>query len=459
MAMEEPAPAPVAVALRPDQIEVMAGALAGAEAHGLPAMEVDATLARQLLASSDPALKEKGLTRLVAAVIRYVRAQRGGRLSSVAFPREWSIRPARDDPEQAFAAAVAEDRLAAWLESAPPPFEGYRRLVEALARYRAVRDAGGWARIGPGSLLKEGVRDSRVERLRRRLAGEDAAVESTQTPSDAFDPALTAALKRFQARNGLDESGLADAAALAALDEPVERRIDRILANLERWRWLPRVLPADRIEINIAAADLHRFEGHRSVEAMRIIVGKPSTRTPMFASAIQSVLFNPPWNVPASIARNELLPQERKSPGSLARRGFAMTRGPGGTVHLQQRPGPNNALGRIKFEIPNPFTVYLHDTPSRSLFQRDVRTLSHGCMRLERPRELAEALLRETPEGRPERIEAALATFATRRVFLPRPEPVFVLYWTAFADEAGLLSLRKDVYGWDDRLLALIGRS
>jgi murein L,D-transpeptidase YcbB/YkuD len=232
---------------------------------------------------------------------------------------------------------------------------------------------------------------------------------------------------------------------IAALNVPVEAVVRRIDLNLERLRWLPRELPASRIEVNVPSAELVYYENGAEALHMRAIVGASTNRTPMLAAAVEGVILNPAWLVPDSIARNEILPAAAADPTYLARNGYSVTDG-----RVQQAPGPGNALGQIKFDSPNGFGVYMHDTPARELFARVGRALSHGCVRLEGARELAGALLRGqgwTREG----IDAQIAARATTRVALAAPIPVFFLYQTASA-EAGRLRLFSDPYGWDEVL-------
>lgn len=235
-----------------------------------------------------------------------------------------------------------------------------------------------------------------------------------------------------------------------ALSVPAAVRLAQIDATLERWRWLPHAMPAERVEVDTGRQTATLFQGGREVLTMRAIVGAPAHPTPMFTAQIQAVVFNPPWNVRASIARNELLPLEAKRPGLLASLGIRWVDG-----HLQQRPGPTNSLGQIKFDVPNRFGVYLHDTPGKGLFANPVRAFSHGCMRLEAPRALAAALL-AAQGGSAAQFEAAIAAGATRRIALRRPVPLFVVHRTAQALPDGRVAFHPDIYGWDARLARLL---
>jgi murein L,D-transpeptidase YcbB/YkuD len=265
-----------------------------------------------------------------------------------------------------------------------------------------------------------------------------------------LDAPLSKVLADFQTRHALPASGVLDAATQAELDVPAAARLAAIDLNLERERWLPPALPADRIEVDIAAQMLTVFQAGQPGLTMRAIVGNPTHHTPSFVTRTTAVVFNPPWVVPSSIASAELYPKERRSPGYFARNGFHIVNG-----QLIQAPGPKAALGYVKFDLISPFGVYLHDTPSRSLFKRDRRALSHGCMRLEMPRELAALLLGKQGWTRAD-VDAAIAAGATRRVGLAVQTPVFVVYRTAVADGAGVLNTRPDVYRWDAKLAAAL---
>lgn len=395
---------------------------------------------------------------LAAAAIAYARAQHGGRLPIAAFRSEWAIRPAAFDAATSFRSAAEQGRLADWIAALPPPDPRYGRLVAAYDRYRGLAAQGGWPVLAASPALKAGATGQRVATLRQRLAIEDPAApaaspdEAAQPGADVYDAALAAAVTRAQARYGLEPDGVAGPKTLAALNLPADQRLAQIRANLERWRWVPRDLPAYRVELNIADASLVLHDPGAADLAMRAIVGRPANRTPMFEDQISAVVLNPPWNVPAKIAAQEIWPKIRRDPGYMARQGFVVRQGGG----LQQRPGPDCALGVIKFDLSNPFGVYLHDTPARSLFAGDARALSHGCMRLEKPAALAKRLLANDPAWTSLRIELALATGKTVRAPVDPPVPLFVFYWTVFVDDQGQTQFRSDLYHWDAALLDLL---
>jgi L,D-transpeptidase YcbB len=243
---------------------------------------------------------------------------------------------------------------------------------------------------------------------------------------------------------------------LAALNVSAEQRVQQILANMERWRWMPQKMPATRVQVNSGAAIVTLFRDDKPVLSMKAVSGKPGDETPMLVSEIHSVVLNPPWNVPTSIANEELWPKERKSPGYLQRAGYRVIPTESGT-RLQQRPGPDSALGLYKFDFENPFAVYLHDTPAKAGFDSYSRQASHGCVRIEKPAELAKALLATDPKWSPDALHAAVASGETQRVRLPYGVPVYILYWTAFAGPDGQMNFRTDPYGWDKLLLQKVG--
>ena len=244
---------------------------------------------------------------------------------------------------------------------------------------------------------------------------------------------------------------------LAALNVPIAVRIDQINANMERWRWLPPVLPSDRIQVNIAAAVLTLFKNDQPFLSMKAVTGRPGDETPMLQSQIFSIVFNPPWNVPPEIATKELWPKERAHPGYLAKHDFRVVDSGNGAVRLQQRAGSQAALGHVKFDFNSRYGVYLHDTPSHGTFAKYTRQESHGCVRLERPVVLAKVLMQGDPVWTPDMIDQTIAQGDnTVRTPIPTPIAVFLLYWTAFVGADGAANFRADPYGWDTVLMQRI---
>jgi len=445
--------AATAAPLRADQSGVLYRILLGAGWHGLEVADYLTPQLDQLLASADPAARRLGEAQLFEAAARYAHDLRRGRTPPSAFVDAWAIRPAAFDARAELTAAASADSLEPWFASLAPPHDGYRQLLPQLARYQQIVLHGGWKALDARKPLKPGGEAEGVPALRERLLAEGVVLDRPDNPR-LYDEALTAAVAAFQARRGLAVDGVAGRATLLALNVPAEARLAAIRANLERWRWAPRTLPATRIEVNIAAAALQALEGGRLVLEMPTVVGRPADPTPMFADEIEAVVFNPPWNVPQGIAQREILPKAAKDPGYMAREGFVWIQGGGGR-RLQQKAGPTSALGRYKFDLPNRFNVYLHDTPNHTVFARPARALSHGCVRLHDPRALALWLLgRQGWDGAA--VDAAVEAGGTASVRLNAPTPVYLFYFTAFVDKDGALNFRDDIYGWDRSAMAAL---
>ncbi len=452
-------PGPLSIALRPDQAQLLIQTLSQGEAHGFDPGEFAP-------AGNDQAS-------LVTATLRYAKAVHSGRLLISGFRDDWGLRPAAYDPTPDFVRAVAADQLQAWLNSLPPPYTGYQNLQRGLIVYRGIEARGGWEALPAAGDLKPGASGPQVEALRARLAIEDslvpARVSTVPAPTPTaplppgvragdplYDQSLVEAVQRAQNRFGLEPTGAVGDATRDALNIPIDQRIGQIIANMERWRWLPAQLPADRIQVNIAAAVLSVFQGDNPILSMRAVTGRPGNETPMLRSQIQTIVLNPPWNVPSSIASKELWPKERASPGYLRRNGYVLMPDGAGGSRIVQPAGPNAALGVVKFDFPNPYSVYLHDTPTKTTFGRYARLASHGCVRLEKPRLLAETLLAGDPVWTPEQISATIAAGKTVRVPVTRPVSVFLLYWTAYLTQNGQMNFRSDPYGWDSLLVQKI---
>lgn len=443
------APDPTATLLKPSQWKLLQDTLAQVDTHGFAIGEFSTPGMDEMLLSPDAAVRTQGGRLLIAAILGYAKAVKVGRLPLDAFPNDWGLRPAPYNPGPDFIRAVNEDRLSQWIASLPPPYAGYQGLRQSLINWRKSAVVGDWPPIAAGAKLTSASKDGRVLLLRRKLA---ALGYSVDPDTAGWDESVTSAVMQFQKRHGLSADGVVANATLEALNVSPRTRERQIIANLERWRWLPPVLPNDRIQVNIVAGILTLFQDAQPVLSMRAVAGKVGNETPMLTSVVHSVVLNPPWNVPAGIAAKELFP---KGSAYLARNNFRVIDG-----RLQQRPGPTSALGRLKFDFQNPYAVYLHDTPSQSTFSRDERLASHGCVRLQNPRALAKALFKDDPVWTGEAIEAGIEAGTTRRVPLSADDQisVFLLYWTAYAGPDGLVNFRADRYGWDEMLLKLIER-
>jgi len=341
-------------------------------------------------------------------------------------------------------AALAGSNPAQPIEALAPNAPEYATLRRAYAGYQAIAQAGGWPRIG-----ESGRDGSRLQQLQQRLAAEGYLPAGYF--SAAYDDTTVRAVRSFQEHHGLDVDGRLNPATVTELNVPADARARQVAVNLERLRWLPRALPLDRVWVNAANARLQLFRGGQVAFTTRVVVGEVDKQTPEFQADIVSVLFNPPWNVPYSIASKEILPKLSAQPDYLSH--HHMTIRGNGTV--QQEPGPGNALGQLKFEMPNRYDVYLHDTPLKNLFSRDNRRISHGCVRVENPRVLASLLLDQPLES----INKGIALVKTNRHMLPAALPVFIVYQTAYADPDGSIQFRRDFYERDDEIWQHLTRS
>ena len=393
-----------------------------------------------------------------------------GRINPETYDPEWEANRRGADMASHLEEAVSSGEIASSLQALLPNQAGYRHLRDALARHRDIAAGGGWPEVPSGPALRAGDSGSRVGSLRSRLSA--AGFAGGEAAGDTFDTTLEAGLLGFQEQHGLEADGIAGRATIESLNRSVESRIRQIEINMERWRWLPQDLGERHILVNIAGFSLQVVEGQQPVMGMKVIVGKPYRRTPVFSGRMTYLVLSPRWNVPHVIAVEDKLPLIRKDPSYLFSQGMRVFQGWGEDAmemdpaaiewsrlsagnfpdRLQQDPGPRNALGRVKFMFPNKFDVYLHDTPSRDLFEKTSRPYSSGCIRIEKPLELADYLLREDPDWPPEKIRETVANWEEQTVKIPRPVPVHLLYWTAWVDEESRLQFRDDIYGRDSRL-------
>lgn len=364
-----------------------------------------------------------------------------------------------------FFMALDEGSIREFIVASAPDFAPYRRLVDALRQHRSLAERGGWPQVPEAGVLKPGERSPRVIDLRARLAATDG-LENVPGDPELFDDGVEQSVKRFQQRHFLDADGKVGPKTVEALNVPIEDRMDQIRASLERLRWIFRDVPNDFIVTDIAGFQLYLFRDRTRVWTTRIQVGKPYHATPVFKDKMTYLVLNPTWTVPPGILRKETLPAIRRDPDYLKNKNMSVIRSDGSVVDpstidfngkfpygIRQEPGPGNALGRVKFIFPNPYFVYLHDTPSKSLFGRSARAFSHGCIRTEDPLDLA-ALLLEDKEGWDRaRIDTVVDSAKMTTVTLAEPLTVFLLYWTAEVGEDGIIGFREDIYNRDARII------
>ena len=382
--------------------------------------------------------------------------------------------PQRDnniDPIELVRESRRTPDLTSYLDEQIPPFVFYQGLRNALAEYRALEAQGGWEFIPEGETLKPGMTDPRVSLIRKRLAI-TGDFESEDLKSTLYDDEVVAGVKHFQKRHGLANDGVLGKQSLAEMNVAVEKRIRQIRINMERWRWISRDTPSSVIAVNIAAFALAGVRAQQFEIRMPVIVGKEYHMTPVFSDQISYIEFNPYWNVPPSIAQKEMLPKLKKDAHYLEKRNFSLFESwqedakeldsisiPWATVtardmaryKIRQNPGPNNALGTVKFMFPNQFNVYLHDTPSHGLFGRTKRTFSHGCIRVSQPAELASYILGGEEGGWGiEKVNDVIAAGERKVVRLDEPLPVYILYRTVMVDsDSEEVLFLRDVYGRD----------
>ncbi len=380
------------------------------------------------------------------------------------------------DPVRALTMMARAPDTQSFIGEWQPAIADYGRLKQALAIYRRIEAAGGWPSVPHVEVIKPGEENAAIPALHARLEVTDESLATARDrASPLYDEALIEAVKRFQRRHGLEDDGVIGKRTVFALNIPVVDRIRQIIVTMERWRWMPEDLGASHIRVNIAGYELIRVGNGRVEERMRVVVGKPYHQTPVFSDEIEYLEFNPYWNVPHSIAVSEELPKLKSNPAARAARGFEAVVNDRGVsltsidwsrysrsnfpVRLRQKPGPHNALGRVKFMFPNRFNVYLHDTPARTLFSRAERAFSHGCIRVARPIDLAEQVLAAVPGWNRKRIDDVLAGQERTVVSLAAKLPVHLTYATVWIDADGTAQFRPDIYQRDEKLeKALTGR-
>ena len=420
--------------------------------------------------SPDPALLADYDILLTDSLVRLCYHMQFGKVDPESLDPAWNMtRQVRNaNPVGAIEKRLRTGTLARGLKNIRPEFEKYHRLKSLLKKYRTIQDTGGWEPVLEGPTLKPGMTDPRIHQLRKRLAI-TGNFEGTVVDSDYYDENLKAAVMRFQARHRLITDGAVGKNTYAALNVPVKQKIDQIRVNLERARWVFHELPEEYIVVDIAGFQAYNIEGTNVNWTSKVQVGKPFRKTPVFKSKIKYLVVNPTWTVPPTILQKDILPKIKKDPGYLSKMKISVIDRKGRSVDpksvnwskynktvpytLRQEPGPHNALGRIKFIFPNKHFVYLHDSPSRSLYGRQDRAFSSGCIRVEKDIELAELLLNDPEKWNRESIQELIDTNKTQRVNLPKPKPVMLLYVTTWFDENNNYIFKKDVYDRDQQVL------
>jgi murein L,D-transpeptidase YcbB/YkuD len=416
--------------LKKSDAEMILGYLVHAADHGLQTIDLAPMYETLQLGHN---LNDSQKVLLIDALVKFGQEVGGSRIDWSKARKDWAMRPETRDIRTNFDTAIKNDELRAWLDNLAPRHDAYLSLVGARNQYAQIQANGGFAKLHSKEGLIKDANNQQVALLRARLAQEGFEAGPTATPS-LYDTALATQVSLYQQAHGLPKTGEVSDKTFAALEVPIENRLKQIDLNLERERWLPRTNPATRIEANIPEATLTYYKENKVALTMATIVGANSTKTPMFTSNVHSIVLNPPWYVPRSISRRQRV----------------------------QPPGPNNALGRVKFDFLNDFSVYLHDTPNHALFSASRRNLSHGCVRLNKPKDLAELLLAPQGISRAE-IDEITSRVVTRNIKLQTQTPVALLYRTAYVAMTGPTTNKvhfvDDVYDWDILLENLLNAS
>ena len=445
-----------------------------AGAHALrPADYAFASEALANLSNASGRLEQAGAeAALSAAALLYARHATAGRINPSILGRMVTQKPVAADPMMVLSGLASSQNPAAYLEGLQPSGVEYKTLRTAYLALQS-KTLADWTPIPGGKSIKPGARDPRVAALRQRLTvtGDyTAAAPLTADSEDVYSETLVAAVKTFQARSNLPAEGIVGKMTLGALNYSPDYRRKQLAINMERRRWLPDI--KDRgvrhVLVNQPEYKVRLFDDNEEVYVSKVVIGRKKFQTAEFTNSIKFLVFNPYWNVPRSIATREFLPNIKSDPTVMARKGFEMFQGGrivnpatvnwsevskrGFRFNFRQPPGRSNALGRVKFMFPNQHAIYLHDTPSRSLFNRVARTFSHGCVRVHKPMEFAQILLERDGWTRA-RINAAVKGGRNQRINLSKKVPIYLTYWTAWVDQTGAIRYAADMYDRDKKLI------
>jgi murein L,D-transpeptidase YcbB/YkuD len=410
---------------------------------------------------ADPQVLAEAELKLVDSVLTFARHAQNGRVHFSRVAGDIYYNQTAPEPAVVLANIAKASDVGQTLDGYLPQHPAYKALKAKLAEARGQTAEPAatpqLARVPEGSILRMGDDDSRVPLLRKRL-------EMADQTSTKYDRQVVEAVKSFQDKAGLDTDGSLGPATLRAINggaaKPRGRHdvVNIILANLERWRWVPHDLGKSHVVLNIPNYTLTVFNDGNKIWETRVVVGKPDTPTPILTETMKFITVNPTWNVPPSIVYNEYLPVLQQDPTAIARLGLKVVQNNDGSIHMYQPPGDGNALGRIRFNFPNKFLVYQHDTPDKHLFARDTRAYSHGCMRVQDPLKYGEVLLSLVRPKDGYTVERLRKMYGPeeREITFPTPIPVHITYQTAYVDEAGKLVIRDDIYNRDSKTLAVL---
>ena len=429
-----------------ERLRALQAAAARAERHGMS--QIDFFDFEALAAD-----RSSAEMRTTAAALGYARVLAEGRVRPETVEDLWEMQKNSADLPVGLNDALAQNRLVDWLEGLAPTDIGYSNLSAGYVRYRRlIRDGGGWPAFRIGANIEPGGSDARLPVIVQRLIAEGdlTAADGARIAAmgSVYGPDLEAGVRSFQTRHGLLSDGRIGSGTQRSLSASAEDRARQIALNLERRRWLKREVSPERIEVNTAAAIMVYWKDGKPVHSNRVVVGSPANQTPSLEKPFASVVANPPWYVPASIARNEILP---KGPGYLAANNMYMSNGT-----VIQRAGPTAALGYVKFELRDSYAIFLHDTPTKAAFNLAMRQRSHGCVRVQNAVDFARLLLSPDPTLLAQ-FDEAQDSRDTKRIQTGREIGVRLLYWTAFVDGQGRVAFREDVYSRDAKLAEALG--
>jgi murein L,D-transpeptidase YcbB/YkuD len=462
-------------------IKLLMGYLKAAAEEGLDPRDYRVTPDVDSCSHLDDNLMAEFDVSLTNAFLKYSKDVSTGRLDPKQVDEEWYIKRVEFDPIASLEASLKSNKLQETLTNIQPQHEQYLLLREKLSKYKEIQRNRSWQFIPPGRTLKPGVRDRYIPLIRRRLASEvEGGLYPRGSDEQVYDRDLMIAVQRFQKRHGLEMDGIIGPSTKQAMNMSVEWRIKQIETSMERWRWMPRSLGDSYILVNVPGFEMNFIKNGQTILHMRTIAGRKDRTSPSFQSKITKIVFNPTWTVPTSIAIKDLLPQQMQDPNFLYKSHIDVfmknekgNRESSNAKYnpqdidwsqfnekyfpylLVQKPGNHNSLGRIKFQTPNKFGIYLHDTPYRHFFDKRVRAFSSGCIRLEKPEQLAAMLLGNNLSPTPEsanRVVDLIDANETSRHDPTEAVPVYVIYMTTWIDKDGRLQFRDDIYDRDSKI-------
>ncbi|MCP3668846.1 MAG: L,D-transpeptidase family protein [Gammaproteobacteria bacterium] len=412
---------------------------------------------------------------LTNAFFKYSKDVHSGRLDPHTADEEWHIPQVKFNPIKTLEAALKNNNLKETISNLPPQHNAYKLLRTTLEKYREIANNQSWPQIPSGRALTPGTTHPHIPLVRRRLAGE---LENGQlhygSNDQIYDNQLQLAVESFQKRHGLAMDGAIGPGTRRAMNISADERIRQIVTSMERWRWMPRSMGNQYVLVNVPGFQLEFIKNNQSVLNMRTIIGRKDRSSPSFMSSITQVVFNPTWTAPQSIAVKDLLPQQQKDPNFFDSQNIEVFMRNQGSAKfnpydidwhqfdeeyfpymLRQTPGPHNSLGRIKFQSFNKHGIFLHDTPYRPLFKKRVRAFSSGCIRLEKPEQLAATLLGDSYNPTPESANKVIELIETKETIehdLNEKVPVYLIYMTAWVDKNGVVQFRPDIYQRDHKI-------